>query len=133
MGGIENPRFLLWLAKKHKEKYFDSNLPIGKYWIEHPNFTLGKAIVDKKITDHRFYSISENEQINSKILSCGFRINKLSSNSTKSLLKNILCVAPKYGEKIASLYKKGFVCGAMFFASWEQNQILQMQLNFLKI
>ena len=120
MGGIENPRFLLWLAKKHNEKYFDTNTPIGKYWIEHPNFTLGKAIVDKKITDHPFYSISENEQINSKILSCGFRINKLSSSSSKSLLKNILCIAPKYGEKIASLYKKGFVCGAMFFASWEQ-------------
>ena len=47
MGGIENSRFLLWIEKKHDNKFFDKDLPIGKYWMEHPHFTLGKIIAHK--------------------------------------------------------------------------------------
>ena len=36
------------------------------------------------------------------------------------MIKEILCIAPKLGSKIASMANKGLVCGARLFAAWEQ-------------
>lgn len=122
MGGIENSRFLLWFAKKYQTKYFDDNTPIGKYWMEHPHFNLGSALVEKSVTNHPYYSLTANTQKQAKILNCGFRINKItSSNTTKGMIKELLCVAPRVGQKIAELASKNIVCGATFFAAWEQS------------
>jgi hypothetical protein len=121
MGGIENSRFLLWFKEKYNSKFYDKKIPIGKYWMEHPNFTLGSAIVDKSITDSIYFSINPNIQINKKILNCGFRINKITNYETKKLVKELLCIAPKFGNKVSDLLNKKLVCGAGFFASWEQS------------
>ena len=124
MGGIENSRYLLWFSKKYNSKFFNSNSPIGKYWMEHPHFTLGSAIVDKKILDTNYYTLNSSQQKKLKILNCGFRINEVSNQATKSMIKELLCIAPKLGSKIASLANKGLVCGARLFAAWEQEPIL---------
>lgn len=120
MGGIENSRYLLWFSKKYKSKFFDSNAPIGKYWMEHPHYTLGSAIVEKKILENNFYTLRDDKQIDLGILNCGFRINEVSNQASQSLIKEILCIAPKLGQKISSMANKGLVCGARFFAAWEQ-------------
>ena len=117
MGGIENSRYLLWFKKKYKSKFFDSNVPIGKYWMEHPHYTLGSAIVEKKILDNNFYTLNNVQQKNLRILNCGFRINEVSNQASQSMIKEILCIAPKLGTKIASMANKGLVCGARFFCS----------------
>ena len=56
MGGLENSRYLLWFAEKYKSKYFDTKCPIGKYWMEHPHFTLGSALVNKKVINADFFN-----------------------------------------------------------------------------
>ncbi len=122
MGGIENSRFLLWFKKKYQNKFFDNTTPIGKYWMEHPHFNLGSALVNKSVTEQTYYSLTQKAQKESQILNCGFRINKITSNkTTKSMIKELLCIAPKIGQKIAYLADKNLVCGARLFAAWEQS------------
>ena len=120
MGGIENSRYLLWFAQKYKSKYFDASCPIGKYWMEHPHFTLGSALVEKKVSKNIYYSIDEKMQRELKILNCGFRINEISHRETNNKIKEIMCITPKFGMKLASLFEKRLICGARLFAAWEQ-------------
>ena len=120
MGGIENSRYLLWFAEKYKSKYFDAECPIGKYWMEHPHFSLGSALVNKKIVNDNFFSINEKFQQELKILNCGFRINEISHKETNEKLKEIMCITPRLGISLASLFDKNLVCGARLFAAWEQ-------------
>ena len=42
MGGIENSRYLLWFYKKYKNNFISNDNSLGRYWMEHPHFTLGK-------------------------------------------------------------------------------------------
>lgn len=120
MGGIENSRYLLWFAQKYKSKYFDASCPIGKYWMEHPHFTLGSALVEKKVSKNIYYSIDEKMQRELKILNCGFRINEISHRETNNKIKEIMCITPRFGMKLASLFEKRLICGARLFAAWEQ-------------
>ncbi len=121
MGGIENSRYLLWFKKKHGGKYFDPTTPIGKYWMEHPIFTLGRAFVKNSVYVKQFYSIKEKPQKINNILGCSFRMHGASSSETKQMLKNLICVAPNFGKKIAKLLNKRIICGIKFRGSWEQS------------
>ena len=121
MGGIENSRYLLWFKKKYNGRYFNPTTPIGKYWMEHPAFTLGKAFVKKTVYVKQYYSLKEKPQKNSKILGCAFRMQGVSASETKQMLKNLICVAPNLGKKMANLVDKNFVCGIKFRAAWEQS------------
>ena len=46
-GGIENSRILLWTKEKNK-KFINNDLPIGKYWMNHPWLLGGVGIINKK-------------------------------------------------------------------------------------
>lgn len=120
MGGIENSRFLLWFKEKYKDKYFDTTTPIGNYWMEHPHFTLGQAIVDYPIGKDRFYVLSDQLQIQNKILGCGFRLDLQPEGATEEMIKEVSCLAPKLGDKLISLAQKNLICGVRFRAAWEQ-------------
>ena len=130
-GGIENCRILLWIDKFHPDIFFEKNLPIGKYWMEHPHFTLGKAIVDrKKFSKTRtYYSLKGNLQKKLGILNCGFRINHLDEINTKELIRDLICVAPKLGNKLEKLAGKNLVCGAVFRAAWEQSPSIDSMVS----
>ena len=46
-GGIENSRILLWTREKNN-KFINSDLPIGKYWMNHPWILGGAGLINKK-------------------------------------------------------------------------------------
>ncbi|HQT82273.1 MAG: hypothetical protein B7Z60_08985 [Ferrovum sp. 37-45-19] len=121
MGGIENSRFLLWFNQKYRDKYFTSTLPIGQYWMEHPHFTLGQAIVDYQIGKDRFYLLTDETQIHKKILGCGFRLDLQPEGATEEMIKEVSCLAPKLGKKLVSLAQHNLICGVRFRAAWEQS------------
>lgn len=121
MGGIENSRYLLWLKSKYGNSFISDVSPIGSYWMEHPHFTLGQAIIDKRKVSERFYSISAQAQIDEGILNCGFRVEHLNYEGTKALIKDVLCLAPSLGKSLVSLANKNLVCGVRFRAAWEQS------------
>ena len=120
LGGIENSRYLMWIRENHKNKFFNSKLPIGKYLMEHPHFTLGRAIINKNKINGNYYSLSPDAQKKSSILNCGFRIIHSNSSVTKAMIKEIMCLAPKLGKKLFELSGKNLICGASFRAAWEQ-------------
>jgi len=120
MGGIENSRFLLYMSQKHQNHFFDDKLPIGKFWMEHPHFTMGKALVDKKKVPGFYYSLNTSAQLSNRILNCGFRVEHLHDEGTKSLIRDVLCLAPRLGSKLVKLADKNLVCGVELRAAWEQ-------------
>lgn len=125
LGGIENSRFLLFFNKIYKDMFFDSNLPFGKYFMEHPHFNLGDAIINRNIVKGNFYSLSSNFQIKKKIFNCGLRIMTSNDQHLKKLVKDILCIAPKIGKKFANLMHKKLVCSIRLDAAWEQAPNIQ--------
>lgn len=121
MGGIENSRYLLYLQTIYGNSFISDKCPIGHYWMEHPHFTLGRAIVDKNKVQEGFYSLSPQEQIDNNILNCGFRVHHINEHATLSLIRDVMCLAPKLGHSLLSLAGKNLVCGATFRAAWEQS------------
>ena len=131
MGGIENSRFLLWFKDKYKDKFFNTTTPIGQYWMEHPHFTLGQAIVDYRIGKVRFYSLKSNVQIQQKILGCGFRLDLQPEGATESMIKEVSCLAPKLGRQLTSLAEKNLICGVRFRAAWEQAPVVSNKISLI--
>ena len=122
MGGIENSRYLLWLKSKYGNSFISDVSPIGRYWMEHPHFTLGQAIVDKRKVSEYYYSISSQAQIDKGILNCGFRVEHLSDKGTRALIRDVLCLAPTLGRSLARAYDgHKLICGVRFRAAWEQS------------
>jgi len=126
-GGIENSRLLLWTRNKNKE-FIDNDLPIGKYWMNHPWILAGAGVINKrklkKKLKHNFleydgplHFAAKKELIDKKkILSASIYMNaKEDTKIYKEIIKDILCVAPKYGKKIARMVlKKDLKCGDIF-------------------
>jgi choline dehydrogenase-like flavoprotein len=129
MGGIENSRMLLWCNNQANGKLVDPRAPLGRYWMEHPSFRVGHALVDLEIPKsdyyipHRLFGLTDAVKRKLSILDCGIELQKIPSEGTKGLLKDLLCVAPKVGEWAASLAGKNIVCGAKLIAGWEQEPI----------
>lgn len=129
MGGIENSRMLLWFNHQANAHLVDPRAPLGRYWMEHPAYKVGYALVDLKIpkTDyyvpHLLLGFTESVTRKLSILECGFELQEIPSVGTKGLLKDLICVAPKVGEWAASLAGKNIVCGARLIAGWEQEPV----------
>lgn len=120
MGGIENSRQLLWIREQHGSKFFDEALPIGRYWMEHPHFTLGEALVENSVSDGIFYSLSGDAQKRLGIMGCGLRIHHRGASITQRLIEDLMCAAPAVGKWVAELASRDLVCGVRFRAAWEQ-------------
>ena len=126
-GGIENSRILLLSQKKNKD-LFNQKIPIGKYWMTHYWILAGIGLIDKenlkKFMGQKYLKydgpihIASNdlETNNNDTLqnSIYMTFNK-DKKIYKEIIKELLCVAPKYGKKIAALiFNKSFKCGNIF-------------------
>ena len=126
-GGIENSRLLLWTRDKN-QKFIDNELPIGKYWMNHPWTLGGKGVISKKKLKEKLkndfleqdkllrFAAKKELIIKKKILSAAIYMNaKEDAKIYKEVIKDILCVAPEYGKKIARMiFKKDLKCGNIF-------------------
>lgn len=121
MGGIENSRQLLWQNAKNGGGLYARDLPVGRYWMEHPHFTVGGALVDFKVTtERRFFGLTPAKQTQLGILNCGLRLEPVSPSATRKMVKDLICVAPAVGKWAADLAGKDLVCGVKMRAAWEQ-------------
>ena len=126
-GGIENSRLLLWTKNKNQE-FIDNNLPIGKYWMNHPWILSGAGVINKKKLKKKLennfleyngplhFAARRELIIKKKILSASMYMNAEEDTKIyKEIVKDILCVAPEYGKKIARMiFKKDLKCGNIF-------------------
>ena len=129
LGGIENSRMLLWCNHQLNGKLVDSHSPLGRYWMEHPGYKVGHALVDLKIPKTDYYIphllLRYTEEVIKKlsILECDVVLEEIPAEDTKGLLRDLICVAPRIGEWAASLAGKNIVCGVSLIASWEQEPL----------
>lgn len=122
MGGIENSRQLLWHASRSPGNICSPQAPLGRYWMDHPHFTIGGALVNFKVTDRRrFFGLTPQKQMQLGVLNCGLRLEPLNPDQTQRMIKDLVCVAPALGEWAAGLAHRNVTCGVRMRAAWEQN------------
>lgn len=120
MGGIDNARQLLWMERKHGAAFFGADLPIGRYWMEHPHFTIGEALISSWDQANLYFALTGQMQKTLGILGCGVVAEEQGDSTTKRLVKDLLCVAPGVGAWAADLAGKKLICSYRFHAAWEQ-------------
>lgn len=123
MGGIENSRQMLWIQNLHGDQLIGTDLPVGHYWMEHPHYTLGDALVSTELAGEkrRYYGLSGARQRELGILNCGLRIDPKSYEGSKQLVANLACVAPRVGKWAARQFEMNMICGSFIRAAWEQS------------
>lgn len=121
MGGIENSRQLLWHNARNGGQLYARGAPVGRYWMEHPHFTIGAALVDFGLPGkRRFFSLTPAKQAELGVLNCALRLEPLSPSAAKRLVKDLMCVAPSVGEWASGMMGENLVCGVKLRAAWEQ-------------
>ena len=125
-GGIENSRILLW--SRINGNLINKNSPVGLHWMTHPWFIGGYGVLRKKelsnylgknfINKDGPLHVASSEILNKerRILSGSIYMDPQENKKVvKEIIKDLLCVAPEYGKKIArSIFKKDLKCGNIF-------------------
>lgn len=119
-GGIENSRILLYSNAKSGNAVIKSDRALGRYFLEHPHFTLGDILYDREPADEEFYSLTATAQRSLGILGCGLRVQPILYAGTKKLIADIACVAPGLSEWAFRQAGRRLACGARLRAAWEQ-------------
>lgn len=125
-GGIENSRLLLWSDLLNKGRLLKGNRTIGRYWMEHPHFTVGKALLTRDFPfrcDRKrrmFFAPTEDAMARYNILNCSIRVREPTTHGAKKMMRKLGKNAPRFHywtqpEAEASLYTTSDVR-----ASWEQ-------------
>lgn len=121
-GGIENSRILLHANANSNGQIVKNETTLGKYWMEHPLFTIGSVLLFEQPQERRsFYSLTADKQRELGILNCALRVEaNVYKEKTKQLIADIACVAPTLGEWALRQLGYGLVCGVQIRATWEQ-------------
>lgn len=119
-GGIENSRLLLWGQAQTNGALVDARAPIGRYWMEHPHFTLGAALIATAPEEREYFELTAEAQAELEVLSCGLRRHRTSREHTAALLADLACAAPDLAWDAAEKVRRGEVCGVTLRAAWEQ-------------
>lgn len=122
-GGIENSRILLHSNALANGQVAPRAETLGRYWMEHPHFTIGSAILFKDFradTKRAHYALDAATRARLGVLGCGIRVQDVRYGGTKKMVSDIACVAP--GLSIWAMEKFGYrlACGARIRAAWEQ-------------
>ena len=121
-GGIENSRSLL-LEKKKNPSLFKYELPIGKYYMDHPKHNVGNGIIIYKelknfLQNQNIYnfptlecrnihlSLNNKIPLKKRILNSGLDIDIKRTTPYTSLIRQASCVAPKFIQNIYSSFKE---------------------------
>ena len=125
-GGIENSRILLW--SRINGNLINKNSPVGMHWMTHPWFLGGYGVLKKKELskflgnnyinrDGPLHIASSNILKKEKNILSGSIYMDVKENKKfyKEIIKDLLCVAPEFGKKIArNILEKDLKCGNIF-------------------
>lgn len=123
-GGIENSRILLWSNEVANGQVVRQPATLGRYWMEHPNFTIGDGILDRRVVadgeEIAIYAPTTETMLREEVLNCGLRFQPVAYTGGKKLVSDIACVAPGLAVRLFELLNRDLVCGARLRAAWEQ-------------
>ncbi len=125
LGGIENSRMLLWINEQNNRALLPDNDIVGRYWMEHPNDSVGEAVLfaDRAglfVERPTHFTLSGSYQQGHDLPNAVFEINEESYTKAKRLAADILCIAPPLGRRLLDGIDKKLVCAARIRSQWEQ-------------
>jgi choline dehydrogenase-like flavoprotein len=112
---------------------------LGKYWTEHPHFTLGEAFL---IGNKEGFELKSHESglkavflspdalaiERKRALNCGLRLQEAYHGSTRNMVASVACVAPKAGQWLSGLLDRHLICGLRIHAAWEQQPLARNRI-----
>lgn len=122
-GGIENSRLLLWINEQNDRKIIRNHDGIGRYWMEHFTMSVAEVIADADALGpdeegQARFALSPAAQRENGVLNASFEVNPNAYTGTRALIADLLCIAPKLGQRLMG--DKKLVCGARIMGYWEQ-------------
>lgn len=126
-GGIENSRLLLWCNQQLKGQLIPHAATLGRYWMEHPHATVGKALLFEPAAlgldeEYNVFLSPTAHSINSRqLLNCGLRLHRMNAEATQELIDKLADQAPTLTGRLRIWQAQGRVIhGAVLRAAWEQ-------------
>lgn len=124
-GGIENSRLLLWSNARHNGGVVPQAQALGRYWMEHPHFTVGDAILVgdavKAFEARRFFGLSPAAKARLRTPAAGIRVSqRIEGSQLKELVRSGMCVAPDFFERAMHMAGRSLTCGLDIRMAWEQ-------------
>jgi choline dehydrogenase-like flavoprotein len=125
-GGIENSRLLLWANARNGGRVVNEPRTLGRYWCEHPHFTLGEAwLDDASAFAFDRWSIAWTAPTASAmreqgLLNVGLRLTRQPREISREIAVRLGCVAPELGRLALARMGRRLTCGVLLRASWEQ-------------
>lgn len=125
-GGMENSRLLLWSNERSNGGVVPHAEALGKYWMEHPQFEGGDAIMknpdqfEMDAVSEAFFSPSLKAMEERQIMNFGVRFIKMPYHHVKWLVAELACMAPETAEWAAEGVGANLTCAARLYVGWEQ-------------
>jgi choline dehydrogenase-like flavoprotein len=125
-GGLENSRLLLWSNEQSNGGVVPQPAALGRYWMEHPMYTAGAAIITNK---DAFYWDEEGEAFISPtpdatakrgILNFHIEIQTMPYRGMKHYIADLACYAPSFTEWVSYELDLRLQCTARIHVDWEQ-------------
>jgi len=126
-GGIENSRLLLWANHQSGQRIVKNPDVLGRYWFEHPHFTLGEVVLETQAPFHfdawniSWVSLTEAAMRAQGVLHAGLRLTRQTREASRQILTELACVAPNFGRWALERFNRRLICGALLRGSWEQS------------
>jgi choline dehydrogenase-like flavoprotein len=123
-GGIENARLLMWLNSQAANRLANPKV-LGRYFMEHPYYRIAEGFVEKRMVEeaNHIQAMAPTAEYlrRTGLNNCSIRLDRRrDQHQTKSLLRELACVAPETSKRLASLINRQIVCGVSVTAMWEQ-------------
>jgi choline dehydrogenase-like flavoprotein len=126
-GGIENSRLLLWCNQQLNGQLIPHANTLGRYWMEHPHATVGKALLFKPAAlgmddEYNVFLSPTPASLDARqILNCGLRLHRMNAEATQALIGELADQAPTLVGRLRVWQAQGQVIhGAVVRAAWEQ-------------
>lgn len=120
MGGLENPRFLLNANRQLPNGVGNQNDLVGRYFMEHPHFTIGEYAVDPSVSDfgrdREFLIPTQRFMDDNRVATCAVRFDQiLFPTSTglgtriKERTRNFICNTPSV-KRVYNIFDSEIYC-----------------------
>ncbi len=129
LGGIENSRMLLHLNRLTEGRLIKRPETLGRYWMEHPNFTIGEALIYADSGSRRTFSLTADMQRRLRVMNCGLLVHPVPGRGYRRLVRELACVAPTLGQWVYRQVDRNLVCALQLRAQWEQAPVRQNRIE----
>lgn len=122
-GGIENSRLLLWSNRVSAEPVVPQADTLGRYWMEHPTFDVGEAMVTGALRDRLrqsgalFFAPSRTALQDHAMLNANIR---LFGRRDAEGIDGLVCAAARISPTLLRDAARSSGCNAAVSLSWEQ-------------